>query len=100
MAPDLLAMVARGGTHALFGKSAQRLRSVKTDYPCLLLLIGRGRPCPLGIDKTKLDPQAGGVVSHKYEGVMQIGNCCNQAKTEPVSGPVAAALEPIKSPQD
>ena len=58
MAPDFPAMVAGGGIHALFGRSAQRLRSVKTDYPCLLLLIGRGRPCPLAIDETKLDPQA------------------------------------------
>ena len=100
MAPDLPAMVARGGIHALFGRSAQRLRSVETDGPCLLLLIGHARRGPLGIDETKLDPQTGRVVGHKYAGVMQIGNCCNQAKTEPVSGPVAAALEPIKSPQD
>ena len=47
----------------------------------------------------KLDPQTGRVVGHNNVGAMQTGNRCYQAKTEPVSRPVAAALETIEPPQ-
>ena len=46
-----------------------------------------------------LDPQTGRVVGHDNVSSMQIGNRCNQTETEAVSGPVAAALEPIKPSQ-
>ena len=47
----------------------------------------------------KLDLQTGRVVGHNNAGTMQIGNRCNQAETEAVSRPVAAALEPIEPSQ-
>ena len=47
----------------------------------------------------KLDLQTGRVVGHNNAGAMQIGNRCNQAETEAVSRPVAAALEPIEPSQ-
>ena len=47
----------------------------------------------------KLDSQTGRVVGHYNVGAMQIGDRCNQAKTEAVSRPVAAALEPIEPSQ-
>src|SRR5215471_13980105 len=47
----------------------------------------------------QLDPQTGRVVGHDYVSVVQIGNRCNQAETEAISGPVAAALQAIKPSQ-
>ena len=47
----------------------------------------------------KLDPEAGRIVGHNDAGVMQIGNRCDQAKTEAISRPVATVLEPIKPAQ-
>ena len=47
----------------------------------------------------KLDLQTGKVVDHDNASSMQIGNRCDQAKTKAVSGPVAAALEPIEPSQ-
>ena len=48
----------------------------------------------------KLDLQTGRVVDHDNASSMQIGNRCNQAETKAVSGPVAAALEPIEPSQN
>ena len=47
----------------------------------------------------KLDSETGRVVGHYNVGAMQIGDRCNQAKTEAVSRPIAAALEPIEPSQ-
>jgi len=47
----------------------------------------------------KLDSETGRVVVHDNVGIMQIGNRCNQAKTETVSRPITAALEPIEPSQ-
>ena len=54
----------------------------------------------LGNREMKLDSETGRVVGHDNASSMQIGNRCNQAKTKAVSGPVAAALEPIKPSQN
>ena len=47
----------------------------------------------------KLDSETGRVVVHDNVGTMQIRNRCNQAKTETVSRPITAALEPIEPSQ-
>ena len=47
----------------------------------------------------KFDSETGRVVVHDNVGTMQIRNRCNQAKTETVSRPITAALEPIEPSQ-
>jgi hypothetical protein len=77
----------------------RRLTSVDTNCPCLLLLIGHGRHWTLGNREMKLDSQTGRVIAHNNVRAMQIGNRGNQAQAEAVSGPIAAALEPIEASQ-
>jgi hypothetical protein len=81
------------------GRIAAGLRPVDTNCPCLLLLIEHARRCTLGNREMKLDSQTRRFVGHDNVGAMQIGNRCNQAKTEAVPRPITAALEPIKPSQ-